>query len=145
MLSSINDDSYGAFLSYKIESEVPDKDDVSFSFNTLFPKFDSFEKVTLNISDDKWSKYLTKKEKEKGKGQIIELLGYDLDDKERFAREIFKQICFNYIYNLRENKYSDLMFNVCVELPTIHGNIRRTTISLKYHPNTGLVDVVTIT
>lgn len=33
LLSSINDDSYGAFLSYKIESEVPDKDDVSFSFN----------------------------------------------------------------------------------------------------------------
>ena len=142
-LSSINDDSYGAFLSYKIESEVPDKDDIGFSFNALFPKFDSFEKVTLNISDDKWSKYLT--DKKKGKGQIIELLGYDSDDKKRFTGEVFKKICANYIYNLKENQYGDLMFNVCVEFPTIHGNIRKTTIALKYHPDSGLIDIVTLT
>lgn len=143
LLSSINDDSYGAFLNYKIESEVPDKDDVSFSFNALFPKFDSFEKIDLNISDDKWSKYLT--DKEKGKGQIVELLGYDLDDKERFIKEVFKQICANYIYNLKENQYGDLMFNVCIELQTINSHIRKTTIALKYHPDTGVIDVVTIT
>ena len=142
-LSSINDDSYSAFLSYKIESEVPDKDDIGFSFNALFPKFDSFEKITLNISDDKWSKYLT--DKKKGKGLIIESLGYDSDDKKRFTEEAFKKICANYIYNLKENQYGDLMFNVCVEFPTIHGNIRKTTIALKYYPDSGLIDIVTIT
>lgn len=42
---SINADSYNAFLSYKIESKVLDKEDVGFSFNALFPKFDSFEKM----------------------------------------------------------------------------------------------------
>ncbi len=143
LLSSINDDSYGAFLSYKIESVVPDKDDVSFSFNALFPKFNSFEKIVLNISDDKWGKYLT--DKEKGKGQIIESLGYDSGDKERFAKEIFNKICANYIYNLKENQYGDLMFNVCIELPTIHDHIRKTTVALKYHPDSGLVDIVTLT
>jgi hypothetical protein len=142
-LSSINDDSYGAFLSYKIESEVPDKEDVSFSFNALFPKFDSFEKIDLHISDDKWNKYLT--EKDTGKGQIIELLGYDSTNKEQFINEVFKHICANYIYNLRENEYGDLMFNVCVELPTINGHFRKTTIALKYHPDTGAIDIVTVT
>lgn len=142
-LSSVNDDSYGAFLSYKIESEVPDKDDVSFSFNALFPKFDSFEKVELIISADKWSKYLT--DHEKGKGQIVELLGYNSSDKDRFAKEVFKQICANYIYNIDKNEYGVLMFNVCVELPTINDHIRKTTIALKYHPDTGSIEVVTIT
>ena len=140
---SINEDSYGAFLSYKIESIVPDKEDISFSFNALFPKFDSFEKVELYVSDDKWDKYLTNKEK--GKGHIVELLGYSLHDKKRFAQEIFKQVCANYIYKLRENEYGDLLFNVCVELPTVNGHIRKTTIALKYYPITGVIEIVTIT
>ena len=142
-LLSINDDSYGAFLSYKIESEVPDKEDVSFSFNALFPKFDSFEKIVLRVSDDKWNQYLT--DKEKGKGRIMESLGFAPGEKDRFIKEAFRQICANYIYNLRENQYGDLMFNVCIELPTVHGGIRKTTVALKYHPDTGLVEVVTIT
>lgn len=142
-LSSINDDSYGAFLSYKIESEVPDTDDISFSFNALFPKFDSFEKIGLRISDDKWNKYLI--DKKKGKGLIIESLGFTPSDKEHFIKEVFKLICANYIYNLRANEYGDLLFNTCVELPTINRHLRKTTIALKYHPDTGIIDVVTVT
>ena len=65
--------------------------------------------------------------------------------KKRFTEEAFKKICANYIYNLKENQYGDLMFNVCVEFPTIHGNIRKTTIALKYYPDSGLIDIVTIT
>lgn len=140
---SINEDSYGAFLSYKIESEVPDKEDVGFSFNALFPKFDSFEKIHLKISDDKWNKYLT--DKEKGKGQIIELLGYKSIDKDSFMKEVFQHICANYIYNLKENEFGDLLFNVCVELPTVNGHIRKTTIALKYHPDIGVIEIITIT
>ena len=37
------------------------------------------------------------------------------------------------------------MFNTCVELPTVNGHLRRTTIALKYHPDTGTIDVVTVT
>ena len=142
-LVSINDDSYSAFLSYKIESEVPDKEDISFSFNTLFPKFDSFEKIELKISDEKWSKYLI--DKEIGKGHILDALGYSSVDKERFCKEVFKHICANYIYNLKRNEHGALMFNVCVELPTANNHIRKTTIALKYNPDTGIIEVVTIT
>lgn len=142
-LSSINEESYGAFLSYKIESQVPDIEDVSFSFNALFPRFDSFQKIKLNISDEKWRKYLT--DPERGKGRIIESLGYTSDDKEGFTKEIFRQICANYIYNLRENEYGDLMFNVCIELPTVHDNLRKTTVALKYHPESGAAEVLTLT
>ena len=143
-LLSVNDDSYGAFLSYKIESELPDKDDVSFSFNALFPKFDSFEKIDLQISDDKWNKYLI--DKEKGKGRIVESLGYATIDKERFAKDIFKHMCANYIYYLRKNEHDGaLLMNTCVELPTINGHLRKTTVALKYLPDTGTVEVVTIT
>ena len=140
---SINEESYGSFLSYKIETEVPDKEDISFSFNALFPRFDSYEKVQLNVIDDKWNKYLT--DKEKGKGRILETLGYTQLDREKFTRQIFKNICSNYLYNLTQNEYGDLLFNVCVELPTVNGNIRRTTVALKYLPDTGEMQINTIT
>ena len=52
-LVSINDNSFDSFLSYKIETEVPDTEDIGFSFNALFPKFNSFEKVRLSIKDEK--------------------------------------------------------------------------------------------
>ena len=37
------------------------------------------------------------------------------------------------------------MFNVCIELPTKKNNLRKTTVSLKYHPNSGIIDIITIT
>lgn len=140
---SINENSYGAFLSYKIESYPPDHDDISFSFNALFPKFDTFEKIALNISDNRWNQYLI--DIKGGKGRILESLGYQHSDKERFTKEIFSHICANYIYNLRENEYGAFMFDVCVDLPTIHGNKRKTVVGLKYYPDSGSVEVVTIT
>ena len=141
-LVSINDDSFGPFLSYKIESIVPDKDDISFSFNALFQKFDSMEKLKLNISDGKWG-YLNGEFK--GKGGIIKSFEFDNIGKDDFCNIIYKQICGNYIYNLRTNEYGDRLFNVCVELPTKNGNVRRTTVALKYHPDYGEIDIVTIT
>lgn len=83
--------------------------------------------------------------REKGKGKIIESLGYDSIDKEHFCEVIFKHVCANYIYNLKKNAYGDLMFNVCVELPTITNHIRKTMVALKYYPNNGVVEIVTIT
>ena len=143
-LFSINDDSYGAFLSYKIESELPDKEDVGFAFNALFPRFDSFEKIDLRITDAKWDKYLM--DREKGKRGIMEALGYSEMDKERFTKDVFKHVCANYIYYLRKNEQDGaLLLNTCVELPTIHGHLRKTTVALKYHPDMGTVEVVTIT
>lgn len=141
-LVSINDDSFGPFLSYKIESILPDKEDISFSFNALFRKFNSIEKLKLNLSDGKWG-YLN--DGIKGKGGILKSLAFDKISKDDFAKIIFKKICGNYIYNLKINEFGDRLFNVCIELPTKNENLRRTTISLKYNPDCGEIDVVTLT
>lgn len=141
-LISINDDSFGPFLSYKIESIVPDKDDISFSFNALFQKFDSIDKLDFDISDEKWGYLIGDC---KGKGGIIKSFDFDDISKNEFRDMVFKKICSNYIYNLRKNEYGDLLFNVCVEMPTKNGNIRRTTIALKYYPNCGKINIVTMT
>ena len=63
----------------------------------------------------------------------------------RFIREVYKRICANYIYNLRENEFGDLMFNICVDLPTINNHLRKTAIALKYYPEKGEMEIVTIT
>ncbi len=143
-LISINEDSFGPFLSYKIESIVPDEDDVSFSFNALFPKFDSISKLKLTIKDKKWDGYLTAFGKDR-KGNLLYEIGYGPKDRDRFIRNIYKKICACYIYNLRKNVYEDLLFNVCVDLPTINGNYRRTTVGLKYLPETGEMEINTVT
>ena len=140
---SINDMSFSSFLSYKIEKSFTDKEDVGFSFNALFPKFDSMDKIHLEIKNEKWDKYLINKEN--GKGEILERLGFENVDKQRFADLVYRKICSNYLYNLRKNEYGAYLFNVCVELETIHGNLRKTTIALKYLPDLGVVQVNTIT
>jgi hypothetical protein len=140
---SINEESFNLFLSYKIETEFMDTDDIRFSLNALFPKFDSFEKIVLRIDDDKWNKYLT--DKVKGKGAILEKIGYSKEEKRRFIKEIYRKICQNYIYNLRKNEYGDLLFNVCVQLQTQDGNKRKTTIAIKYIPENGEMRIITVT
>lgn len=62
---SINSDFYQSFLSYKIESVLPDKEDISFSLNALFPKFISTQQIRLQISDNIWNNYLTVKTEKK--------------------------------------------------------------------------------
>lgn len=107
----------------------------------LFPRFDSFEKIELHITDDKWNKYLTNNEK--GKGRIMKTLEYGSIDKGCFNKEIFKHICANYIYLKKKNEYGNLMFNVCVELPIVNDHIRKTTIALNNHFDTEIIEVVT--
>jgi len=141
-VTSINEDSYSTFLTYKIESISPDEEDIGFSFNALLPNFDSIRKLKLNIPDLKWG-YIT--DTSFGKGEILRVLGYTGENKERFLRDIYKEICSNYIYNLNMNEYGDAMFNVCIELPTINERIRKTVIALKYFAETGEISLVTIT
>ena len=141
---SVNEESFMPFLSYKIESIVPDEEDVGFSFNAIFPKFDSLKKLQFIVPEKKWYGYLTSKETEK-KGKLLESIGYGPDDRDEFIKDVYKKICASYIYNLRQNNFGDLLFNVCVDLPTINGNFRKTTVALKYHPNTGEMSIVTVT
>ena len=141
-VSSINEDSYSSFLCYKIESILPDEEDIGFSFNAILPKFDSVRKLKLDILDAKWG-YVTNASS--GKGELLRVLGYVDGNKEKFLRDIYKEICQNYIYNLRMNEYGDAMFNVCIELSTVNERIRKTTIALKYLAKTGEISLVTIT
>lgn len=141
---SINEDSFGPFLSYKIESAIPDESDVGFSFNALFPKFDSIAKLKFVIEDKKWYDYLTSPDPQK-KGRLLQTIGYGPKDRNRFVRDVYKKICASYIYHLRQNEHNDLLFNVCVDLPTVKGGFRRTTVALKYHPTTGEMSIVTVT
>ena len=83
---SINDESYEPFLHYKIESIVPDKDDIGFCFNALFPKFDLIEKLKVVVSDDKYYKYLITEKN--GKGKILSMLGFDETNKSHFEKQI---------------------------------------------------------
>lgn len=142
---SINEASFKQFLSYKIETEILDKNDVGFSFNALFPKFDSFDKIKLRIDDEKWGKYLVDKEGKSSKGVILEKLGFTCSQKDEFEEIIYRKICDNYLYNLRQNEHGALLFNVCIELPTQEGNVRKTTIAMKYIPDNGEMYVVTVT
>ena len=142
---SINEESYYPFLGYKIETDVPDENDVGFSFNALFPKFDSFEKLKLKVDDKKWEEYLIS---EDGKGKIVSSLGYGFEDKEKFIRDVFKKICFSYIYKLERKSYGDqwvLKFCVCIEMSTNKGHSRKTTVVLRYMPDTGEMHIITIT
>lgn len=138
---SINSDSYNSFLSYKIESEFPDKVDVSFSLNSLFPKFTSIDKLKLSV-DEKWD-YIT------GdcwnKRDILTTVGLDTITKDQFVCKVWEKICKNYIYNLDINDYNIRKFNVCLELPTINGRIRKTTLALKYFAKDGIIELLTIT
>lgn len=101
------------------------------------------DKIHLEIKDEKWNMYLTNKDK--GKGEILERLGFNNVDKQKFDELIYRKICFNYLYNLRKNEYGAYLFNICAELETIHGNLRKTTIALKYLPDLGIIQVNTIT
>jgi len=143
-LISINEDGFGIFLSYKIMGILPDPDDVGFSFNALFPKFDSIDQLKLVIADKKWSRYLISDEGS-GKGRILKTAGYHQEEKERFMRDIYQRVCSSYIYNLRKNDYEALLFDVCIELPMTNDGKRKTVVGLKYDPESGTVEVVTIT
>lgn len=141
MYYSINEELYYQFLSYKIESKILDKEDVAFSINSLFPKFQSIDGLDLDVDDNKWYNYLTDEEK---KGKLLNTLGFKKIDKEKFKKQIFESICSNYIYNLEENEYG-LKFNICVDLMTVNGNMRKTMIALKYLPAEGRILVITVT
>lgn len=140
---SINETSYMPFLSYKIDMGGGNKEDVSFSLNALFPKFDSIDKLYLFVRLDKWEKYLVNKST--GKGEIIEKIGFSDDSKADFEKTIYNKICSRYIYNIRHNEFGDFLFNVCIELDTINGNKRKTMVALKYHPDNGNMEMVTLT
>lgn len=82
------------------------------------------------------------------KGPLLDTLGYGVEDKNRFVREVYKKVCSCYIYKLERKLYngkSVWKFCVCVDMPTINGNERKTTVVLKYFPDVGEMYIITLT
>lgn len=139
---SINEESYEPFLHYKIESTIPDKEDISFCFNALFPKFDSINKLKIVISDDKYYNYLITDKT--GKAGILTSLGFDETNKSRFEKSVCEKVCRNYIYNLEHlTEHNVYKFNICVELPQNNGGIKKATVVFKYLCESGEIFLVT--
>lgn len=139
---SINEESFDPFLHYKIESVVPDKEDLSFCFNALFPKFDTIEKLKVVISDSKYYDYLITGKT--GKGGILSSLGFDETNKAQFEKEVYERIQKNYIYNLDYlAEYNVYKFNICIELNKNDGGVRKTTVAFKYLCESGEIFLVT--
>ena len=139
---SINDESYEPFLHYKIESIVPDKDDIGFCFNALFPKFDSIEKLKVVVSDDKYYKYLITEKN--GKGKILSMLGFDETNKSHFEKQICEKVSQNYIYNLEYLVEHDVYkFNICIEFPQKDGGVRKAIAGFKYFCESGELFLIT--
>lgn len=138
----IDDISFSLFLSYKIETIFEDETDQGFSINAILPKFDSIGKLRLNISEEKF-RYLCSDKT--GKDGIMKSIGYNQNDLAEFCKTVYLKICKKYIFNLERNKYGVYKFNVCIDIPTVEGKYRKTTIALKYSIETGMVDLLTIT
>lgn len=96
---SINDYSFSHFLSYTIETDCLYPKDVDLSLIAMFPKSEKIETEKICIDSAKWEKYLI--EKEKGKGKIIEKIGFHETEKERFLDEVSYKIKSKYLFNLR--------------------------------------------
>jgi len=139
---SVNEDSFSIFLDYKIESTIKDDEDEGFAFNALFPKFDSIKKLSLNISKEKYEYLCSNKT---GKGGILKSLKFDITNQEAFKEKLYNKICDKHIYNLELNEYGIYKFNVCIDFETVHGNIRKTTVALKYFNETGTIELITLT
>lgn len=140
--ASINEESYEPFLHYKIESVIPDQQDLSFCFNALFPKFNSIKKLKIIISNDKYFNYLITDKK--GKDGILSSFGFDETNKELFEKQVYEKVLRNYIYNLDYlEEHNVYKFNICIELEKNKGGIRKATAAFKYLCESGEIFLIT--
>ena len=128
------------FLSYKIETMFPDLEDIRYSLNVLCIDYSALEEYTFVIGDEK-AEYL--KTEKRGILEKLGLLDCSTDALEKY---VFQAISENYIYNLAYlEEYDTIKFNICAELPTLSGNVRKTTLALKYLPSQRKICLITLT
>lgn len=141
---SINEDSFSTFLSYKISTMRLYKDDANLPFNVLFPRLTDMSQLKLGISDTRWEEYLMSGKN--GKNGILASLPPEYRSKEGFIKQVYSRMCKKHIFNLRRHLGDGtLLFDVCIELPTLKGHIRKTKVGLKYLPDIMEMQIVTIT
>jgi len=133
---SVSSDLFGLFLSYKIEA-ILDSQDNSFAFNGIMPIFTDVLDFQFMIGEDKWG-YLSNKEK--GKGEIMDMLGI-LDYTSEQVEDLIKnKIKNSYLYNLDYKTYVSretgkvdgvAKFDLAFEMPTKKGDLRKMCMGVK--------------
>lgn len=141
---SVSEELFGTLLSYKIENHFPDPDDIGLSINAISVYTNDISELSLTIENEKFINYL--KKEDHGKAQLLRILNlYDIS-KDKLAMVLFKEIKKCYFYNLDFlNEYNTVKFNVCIELPTKAGKLRKTMISLEYLSTINKLRLITIT
>lgn len=136
---SINQMYYELFLAYKIANGIKDEEDLKFSYNLLTYITPEYEKIKVIIDDQKLKYLMTKKT---GDMKALGLLNIT---KEELEQKILINIYNNYIYNIEENEFGDLKFNVLIELFEKDNSKRKNAlISLKYIPEKNELRLITM-
>ena len=136
---SINQMLYDLFLSYKIPNGIIDKEDLKFSYNILTNIAPKYENLKLTKDYNKWEGYLKKK-----KLEDMKILGLSNMTKEELEQYILINIYNNYIYNIEENEFGDLKFNVLIEIYTTNKLKKNALVALKYIPSKNEVKLITM-
>lgn len=134
---SINSIYYELFLTYKIPNEIKNDEDLKFSYNFLSNSIPKYEKIKIIIDENKL-KYLMTVKKENTKN--LGLLNITVDELEK---KILEKIYNNYIYNIEENEYGILKFNVLIELFE-NNKIKNALVSLEYIPENNELRLITM-
>ncbi len=135
---SINEIFYDLFLSYKIPNGIQDEEDLKFSYNLLVHLAPEYKKIKLVITDEKFG-YLKNQ-----KTDDMKNLGILNITKEELRQKILINVYNNYIYNIEENEFGDLKFNVLIELNGNNEKTKNALISLKYMPEENELRLITM-
>jgi hypothetical protein len=139
IIKSINEDYFGLFLSYKIESLYTDDEDLSFSLNAIFPSYQSVLELPLLIPEAKLTYLMADK---RDIFSSLGLIDYTTDDLRQVIVDRMNQ---SYLYNLVYlAEYNVPKFNVSLELNTLSGGKRKVIVSLKYITESNQLQLVTM-
>ena len=116
-----------------------DKEDLRFSYNILTNIAPEYENLKVSIDYNKWERYLKKK-----KLEDMKILGLLNMTKEELEQYILINIYNNYIYNIEENEFGTLKFNVLIEIYTTNKLKKNALVALEYKPNKNEVRLITM-
>lgn len=128
---------YNLFLAYKIPNGIRDEEDLKFSYDILVWKAPEYDKIKVVI-DEKKLNYLKSIKKDS-----MDALGISNISKEKLEKKIRINLYNNYIYNVEENEFGDLKFNVLIEF-NVDGKPKNALIALKYLPDENELRLITM-
>lgn len=138
-LYSVNEVSYGLFLSFRIDSVYIGEHDQEFSLSAIAHGSLPLSECDVIVPQAKLE-YL-----KNAKGDILRRLGLYECSADEMAEIIKKKFSQAHLYNLKySQEYMTSTFNIFIESKTVDGAYAKTMISLKYLPDVGAVQIVTL-